>query len=200
MVTSKIHGRGSRSRMLRIVAGRWRGRRWRFPESELRPTPDRVRETLFNWLQERVAGANCLDLFAGSGALGLEALSRGAASVAFVEIDATVAGAIRTVAREWGADNAVIEHCSAAQYLARPARPFDLVFLDPPFSGRLLEPSALLLDQRGWLANGALIYVEQARTEPPVTLPGRWQLQRNGIAGAVSYHLYLSANLPEPRP
>jgi 16S rRNA (guanine966-N2)-methyltransferase len=185
--------------MLRIIAGRWRGRRWRFPELELRPTPDRVRETLFNWLQGRISGARCLDLFAGSGALGLEALSRGAGSARFVDTEASAVRAIQAVAREWGAENAVIDNCSATQFLAGKVQPFDVVFLDPPFSGGLLEPTALLLEERGWLADGASIYVEQARSGSPAQLPERWRLQKSGAAGAVSYHLYQSAARQEPR-
>ncbi|MBS0387044.1 MAG: RsmD family RNA methyltransferase, partial [Proteobacteria bacterium] len=97
------HERGAQARRLRIIAGRWRGRRWQFPHGEIRPTGDRVRETLFNWLQGKVAGRRCLDLYAGSGALGLEALSRGAAHCVFVDQDAQVIAGLGDVLREWGA-------------------------------------------------------------------------------------------------
>ncbi|TPW17985.1 MAG: methyltransferase, partial [Halothiobacillaceae bacterium] len=118
---------------LRIIGGTWRSRRLEFPTVEqLRPTPDRVRETLFNWLQHRIGGARCLDLFAGSGALGFEALSRGANEVVFVEIDPAAVQALRANAQRLQADNAQIIHEEALRYLAKPADPFDIIFLDPP--------------------------------------------------------------------
>ena len=186
--------RGKHSRELRIIAGLWRGRRWRFPDlgaarEGLRPTPDRVRETLFNWLQPKIAGARCLDLFAGSGALGLEAVSRGAASAVFVESDKRTATAISELAEQWGANAVTVEQCRAADFLARKPVAFNLVFLDPPFAAGLLEATAAAL-MRGWLATGALIYVERAGVEAQPTLPTTWQLLKQGSAGAVSYHLY----------
>ena len=194
-----VNGRGSRARELRIIAGCWRGKRWRFPDlgsaaAALRPTPDRVRETLFNWLQPHTSGARCLDLFAGSGALGLEALSRGAASVAFVETDQRLARAISAVLAAWGAQHATVATLPAAQYLACGAPgglpALDLVFLDPPFAAGLLESAAAALDSGRWLADGALIYVEHARSDSPPRLPAAWQALKTGNAGAVSYHLY----------
>src|ERR1700733_6832958 len=98
--------RGNQTRMLRIIGGSWRGRTWRFPEGEIRPTPDRVRETLFNWLSPHIAAARCLDLFAGSGALGLEALSRGAGRVVFVEKSAAAARELRQTLALWGGERA----------------------------------------------------------------------------------------------
>ncbi|HWG76424.1 MAG TPA: 16S rRNA (guanine(966)-N(2))-methyltransferase RsmD [Steroidobacteraceae bacterium] len=191
--------RGNRERQLRIIAGRWRGRRWRFPPSALRPTPDRVRETLFNWLQERTAGAHCLDLFAGSGALGLEALSRGAAAVTFIEQQRSLAQALEQLLIDWQAVGAQVVCTSAQQFLARPAnagtappRGFDLVFLDPPFaSGELAAVSAQL--ERGWLAAGARIYLEHARAAPLPALPASWRELRAGTAGEVGYHLFAPA-------
>jgi 16S rRNA (guanine966-N2)-methyltransferase len=197
--TPAARARGTQSRELRIIAGCWRGKRWRFPDlgsaaADLRPTPDRVRETLFNWLQQHIAGARCLDLFAGSGALGLEALSRGAASVAFVETDQRVARAISAVLAAWGAQQATVATQPAAQYLARGAPgglpALDLVFLDPPFAAGLLESAAAALDNGRWLADGALIYVEHARSDSLPRLPAAWQALKTGNAGAVSYHLY----------
>ncbi|MGH8275425.1 MAG: 16S rRNA (guanine(966)-N(2))-methyltransferase RsmD, partial [Steroidobacteraceae bacterium] len=127
------------TRVLRIIGGTWRGRKLRFPAAALiRPTPDRVRETLFNWLGARVPAAHCLDLFAGSGALGLEALSRVAAQVTFVERDAAAVRELRARLVEWGAQGAQVERADALRFLAGPARPFDLAFLDPPFASRLL--------------------------------------------------------------
>jgi 16S rRNA (guanine966-N2)-methyltransferase len=117
--TSSTHqARGRQQRQLRIIAGQWRGKTFRFPEADIRPTPDRVRETLFNWLQGRVEGAHCLDLYAGSGALGLEALSRGAASVVFVEHQRTAVDALRALLRDWQASNATVVRDEAQHYLA----------------------------------------------------------------------------------
>ncbi|HXN09818.1 MAG TPA: 16S rRNA (guanine(966)-N(2))-methyltransferase RsmD [Steroidobacteraceae bacterium] len=182
--------RGAQQRMLRIIAGRWRGRRFRFPPLDIRPTPDRVRETLFNWLQPRIEGAHCLDLYAGSGALGLEALSRGAASVLFVEQQRAAATALERLLHEWQASGATVLCTSAPRLLAGVApRGFDLVFLDPPYSSALLAPSAAALE-RGWLRPDARIYLERARRDPAPVLPARWRELRAGTAGEVGYHLY----------
>lgn len=155
----------------------------------MRPTSDRVRETLFNWLQDRVAGARCLDLFAGSGALGLEALSRGAAEVTFVESHRQAARSLRELLAAWQAPNGRVRDGDALGVLAGAAQPMDLVFLDPPFAAGLLKPVAAALTAGGWLADGALVYVEHAadeRWQPPA----RWQLLKSGTAGAVGYDLY----------
>ena len=189
----------ARARVLRIIAGRWRGRRLRFPAAgAIRPTPDRVRETLFNWLRDRVAGARCLDLYAGSGALGLEALSRGAASVAFVDADAAAVGALRALLAEWGAAGATVERVDALRFLAGVARPFDIVFLDPPFAAGLLGPSCERLQAGGWLAPGARVYIEHTRREPLPVLPAGWRELRSGTAGEVGYHLYECGPTPDP--
>ena len=183
--------RGAAARTLRIIGGIWRGRRLRFPPSpQIRPTPDRVRETLFNWLAARVPGARCLDLFAGSGALGLEALSRGAAHVTFVEHDLAAASEIRARLAEWGAREATVERTDARGFLERrAAAPFDIVFLDPPFDSGLLEEAAARLEQGGWLAGEALIYVEcPADVQAPV--PTGWMALKSKQAGEVGYHLY----------
>jgi 16S rRNA (guanine966-N2)-methyltransferase len=199
--------RGASARTLRIIGGIWRGRRLRFPPSpEIRPTPDRVRETLFNWLAARVPGARCLDLFAGSGALGLEALSRGAAHVTFVERDLAAAREISARLAEWGSDAASVEQADARKFLERPAiAPFDIVFLDPPFGSTLVAESAVRLEQGGWLSADALIYVEcaadagadaplGARSLPAAapSLPAPWTLLKAKRAGEVGYHLYSS--------
>src|ERR1700720_2134442 len=152
--------RAARSRMLRIIGGTWRGRRLRFPpQEEIRPTPDRVRETLFNWLGTRVSEARCLDLFAGSGALGLEALSRGAAHVTFVERDAAAVRELRARLSEWGASGAEVQHADAQRFLGgrgAGGQPFGIVFLDPPFDSDVLSSAARLLEDGGWMAPGAL--------------------------------------------
>lgn len=186
------------SRELRIIGGSWRGRRLRFPSGpEIRPTPDRVRETLFNWLAARIAGARCLDLFAGSGALGLEALSRGASHVTFVERDGVAAREIRARAAEWGATGAVVEQSDALRFLSStPSTPYDIVFLDPPFAAGLLGQAAALLDERRWLAAQARIYVECAAREGLPELPPCWSLLKAKRAGEVGYHL-LTRSDPE---
>lgn len=191
--------RGAQSRVLRIIGGAWRGRRLRFPGSaDIRPTPDRVRETLFNWLGPRVVGARCLDLFAGSGALGLEALSRGAAFVCFVEQDAAAARELRARLIEWGAPSAHVERADALRMLARPPgspdaqgekRAFDIVFLDPPFASEVLAEAAARLESRGWLAPDAVIYAECDARQGLPELPASWRLVKAKRAGEVGYHL-----------
>jgi 16S rRNA (guanine966-N2)-methyltransferase len=182
------------SRVLRIIGGTWRGRRLRFPpQAEIRPTPDRVRETLFNWLGPRVPGSRCLDLFAGSGALGLEALSRGAAQVTFVEKDSVAVQELRARLTEWGAVGALVERSDVLRFLGTPAQPFDIAFLDPPFASGLLPPICRLLEDGHWLSANALIYVEtDARAGLP-PLPETWVVSRTKQTGAVGYHLLTRA-------
>jgi 16S rRNA (guanine966-N2)-methyltransferase len=181
----------------------WRGRKLRFPPSpEIRPTPDRVRETLFNWLAPRLPGARCLDLFAGSGALGLESLSRGAAQVTFVERDGAAARELRARLTEWGASGAEVEHGDALRFLERAGRAedaeragrgFDIVFLDPPFDSDFLQLAAERLETGGWLAPGALIYVECAARSGLPLLPPAWTTTKAKQAGEVGYHLLTRA-------
>jgi len=155
------------------------------PAAELRPTPDRVRETLFNWLGQRLDGLACLDLFAGSGALGFEALSRGAASVVMVESDREVANALRESARVLAAEGLEIVQSEALSYLERSHARFDVVFVDPPFASDLaLRAMALLAPLLG---PGARVYVESAAA---LDLPASWRLVRGDRAGAVRYALY----------
>jgi len=183
--------RSAGSRMLRIIGGAWRGRRLRFPpQPQIRPTPDRVRETLFNWLAGRVPGAQCLDLFAGSGALGLEALSRGARGVTFVEKDQAAVRELRARLSEWGATGAHVEQADALHFLSGAPRPFDIVFLDPPFASELLMAASKRLEEGGWLTPEALIYVESDAHGPAPPVPASWQLTKGKRAGAVGYHLF----------
>jgi 16S rRNA (guanine966-N2)-methyltransferase len=176
---------------VRIIGGAWRGRRVRFPDdAELRPTPDRVRETLFNWLQHAVAGARCLDLFAGSGALGLEALSRGARELVFVEQTAQSAHALEEQLRRLGAaDRGRIVQMGAARYLRTAGEPFDILFLDPPFGSNLLAQFVPEIDAGGWLKPGGLVFLEQERIAGPPPLPAHWELLKSKSAGEVGYHL-----------
>ena len=181
----------ARSRILRIIAGRHRGRRLRFPAGvAIRPTPDRVRETLFNWLQPRIAGARVLDLFAGSGALGLEAISRGAASVTCVEKDRRAAAAIEALAREWNETEVRVACADALDWLAQADGVFDIVFLDPPYDAGVLATAAAALATRRRLAADARVFVESRARDALPNLPDGWQSLRSGRAGEVGYHLY----------
>ncbi len=150
-----------------------------------------MRETLFNWLQPRIAAARVLDLFAGSGALGLEALSRGAANVTFIENDRAAAAAIRAHVEEWR-EAATIVCADALAWLAGPSReaPFDIVFLDPPYDSALLTAAAAALSQPGRLAPDARVYVERRARDPMAALPASWKELRAGRAGEVGYHLF----------
>ena len=189
-VKKTVTNRAAQSRVLRIIGGIWRGRRLRFPpQEEIRPTPDRVRETLFNWLGPRVVGARCLDLFAGSGALGLEALSRGAEQVTFVERDSVAVRELRARLTEWGAVGGQVEHMDSVRFLGGPAQPFEIVFLDPPFASGLLPQVAALLEDQHWLSAHALIYVETDADAGLPALPPAWQVTKTKQAGAVGYHL-----------
>lgn len=175
---------------VRIIGGEWRGRKLHFPQSPaIRPTPDRVRETVFNWLQSHVAGLRCLDLFAGSGALGFEALSRGAREVVFVENDPDAIRHVVQMLQTLNCDRGKAVGMDAFTYLAQPAEPFDLVFLDPPFADRSLPRLCSLLETRGWLQPGAHVYLEDAASAGDPELPTGWTLLRSKRAGEVGYHL-----------
>jgi 16S rRNA (guanine966-N2)-methyltransferase len=178
-------------RELRIIGGTLRGRKWRFPDAPgLRPTPDRVRETLFNWLAPHIGGMRVLDLFAGSGALGFEALSRGAASAVLVESDRTAAASLRAVAQRFGLASARVDGGDALAFLrAQPRHGCDLVFLDPPFAAALAEPALAALAGREVLAPGGFCYLEQPAMQAVPPLPAGWTVHRSGKAGEVGYHL-----------
>ena len=183
---------------LRIIGGQWRGRRLRFADSPgLRPTPDRLRETLFNWLQPVIPGACCLDLFAGSGALGFESLSRGAASVILVEQSPLVVDALRQARTELAAEALQIVQADVLTWLRGPPQPADLVFLDPPFDDTsLLSTATTLLETGGWLKDGSRIYVEQPRKQALPALPASWVLHRDKAAGNVASRLYVRQSPP----
>ena len=173
---------------LRIIGGRWRGSRIVFPPlAAIRPSPDRVRETLFNWLQQPIVGARCLDLFAGSGALGLEALSRGAAHVTFVDREPQVGRHLSQTLERLGSRDATVVVEDAQRFLSRPPQPFDIVFLDPPFDSAVLEQVGGRL--QAWLAPDAYIYVESPADRSLAMLPAHWRVQRTKRAGQVGYHL-----------
>ena len=174
---------------VRIIAGRWKGRRLRIVADGIRPTPDRVRETVFNWLAPVIEGRRGLDLFAGTGALGIEALSRGAAQVVFVERDRAVAQGLRETLKELGCTAVQVLHTDAGEYLQREPQEFDLVFLDPPFDGPGLENLCTLLGSRGWLAPGAFVYLEAGLRQGLPFLPDSWELLQQKSAGQVVYAL-----------
>lgn len=176
---------------MRVIGGLLRGRRIGLaPEPGLRPTPDRVRETLFNWLTPMVRGALCLDLFAGSGALGIEALSRGARQVVFVDRSPACAAALRGEIERL-ALSAEVWQMSAESYLAAPGGPFDIVFLDPPFDTPDYAALLDLVASANCLAPAAAIYLELAARNALPVLPPLWRVHRSGRAGDVGYHLLL---------
>jgi len=174
---------------VRIIGGTWRGRRIAFGDrGGLRPTPDRVRETVFNWLAPWLPGARVLDLFAGSGAFGFEALSRGATVALLVDRDPRIIRELQQQGRALGATGACYRCAEALAFLQGAAEPFDLVFLDPPYGRGLLAPCSRALETGGWLADPAHVYLEAELGLVPELPPG-WELLRSKQAGAVAYHL-----------
>lgn len=174
---------------IRIIGGRFRGRRLAFPEEPgLRPTPDRVRETLFNWLNPWLSGARCLDLFAGSGALGFEAWSRGAASATLVEKNPATIAALRKNREALGCEAEIVVS-GALEFLGTqgPAA-FDVIFLDPPFAAGLLLDTLTAIRVGRILAQAGLVYIESA-AEESFDLPPGWQWHRHGRAGNVAFGL-----------
>lgn len=176
---------------VRIIGGAWRGRKIRFPPDvpDLRPTPDRVRETLFNWLREEIPGSRCLDLYAGSGALGLEALSRGAREVVFVDRDRRVTRNLTDTLAAFGSDDGIVRRDDARAFLRAGGEPFDIVFLDPPFDAGVLPVLMSMLDEHRWLRPGGLVYLEAPAGGAAPPLPATWSLHRSKRAGEVGYHL-----------
>lgn len=178
---------------LRIIGGQCRGRRLKTPAGRgVRPTADRVRETLFNWLALRLPGARVLDLFAGSGALGLEALSRGAREAVLVERDLRHLVVLQENVGRCALPGVVVKAMDAMAYLKGPATPFDIVFLDPPYGQNWIPRVVALLEQRGWLAPEAMIYVEmeaERTAELPQLVPPTWRLIRAKRSGGIGYNL-----------
>lgn len=202
MKANKSKTSKSNSPQVRIIGGQYRSRLLPFvEEAGLRPTGDRIRETLFNWLAPEISGSHCLDLFAGSGALGFEALSRGANKVVFVDRSTKVQKQLLgNIALLNSADtqlSTVDVHCaSAANWLGStnfnsdPDSGFDIVFLDPPFADTGLSEIAALLETELCLKSNALVYIEQAKDSAPLVLPENWQEEKQKISGQVSYRLY----------
>jgi 16S rRNA (guanine966-N2)-methyltransferase len=181
---------------VRIIGGSLRGRKLAFPDVPgLRPTPDRVRETLFNWLAPHISGMRVLDLFAGSGALGIEAISRGAASAVLVESNPDAQKQLRESVTRLRLREVRIEAGDAIGYLLTQAmaaggvRPFNLILLDPPFDSGMQQPALMLISRQGVLAPGGFCYLETPRRAQLPPLPEGWTLHRSGTAGEVGYHL-----------
>jgi 16S rRNA (guanine966-N2)-methyltransferase len=185
---------------VRIVAGKWRGRFLQVADlPELRPTPERIRETLFNWLAPCIEGSRCLDLFAGTGVLGLEALSRGAAGVVFVERNAVTLRALRKSivdlmgdqTSDPGAGSPVTVHAGDALQFLQRQKPLavDIAFLDPPYADESLEAVCGLLDERAWLAHAASVYLEKDSRGHTPSFPPGWTVRREKKAGNVHYLL-----------
>ena len=187
----------------RIIGGKWRGRRIKFDAADgLRPTTDRIRETVFNWLQPYIYHCRCLDVFAGSGVLGFEALSRGAQYAAFIEQNKKTVERLKDNIRTLAIENASVYHHDALSWLQsaeevkREGDKFDLVFLDPPFDSDLLAKSCKLLSTSGCLAKDAIIYVEHNR-DTAIELPENWVALKEKKAGQVAYRLFQNSPVGE---
>ena len=175
---------------IRIIAGKYRGRKLPVLMAEgLRPTTDRVKETLFNWLMPYINEANCLDCFAGAGSLGFEALSRGAKKVSLIELNKAAIKQLLANKQLLKSENVVVYNANVLEFLKTPTpNKFDLVFIDPPFRQNLVSQTCELLEN-DWLTEQALIYVEM-EAEGNQQLPNNWQLLKEKIAGQVAYRLY----------
>jgi 16S rRNA (guanine966-N2)-methyltransferase len=184
--------KAAQNNQLRIIAGLWRGRKLSFPDIDgLRPTGDRIRETLFNWLAPEIQGSRCLDLFAGSGALGIEALSRGADTSVLVERDTKAAAHLKANLEILKAEQGRVVHADALGLLQKgnTDAPYHIIFIDPPFQLHLWQSVIDALEAGNWLADNATLYIESGRDDeyqPPIN----WQLHRDKHAGAVSYRLF----------
>ena len=177
---------------IRIIAGQWRGRKLPVKDLEgLRPTTDRVKETVFNWLAMDIREANCLDCFSGSGSLALEALSRYAAKAVLIEKDKLAAKQLESNLIAVKAGNGKVICTDSIAYLSKPAtQQFNIVFVDPPFRKGLLEPCCEQLETNNWLSENALIYIEREKELTQLRLPTNWQLIKDKAAGQVVYQIY----------
>jgi 16S rRNA (guanine966-N2)-methyltransferase len=176
---------------VRIISGLWKGKKLPVHDAEgLRPTTDRVKETLFNWIAQDVPAARCLDLFAGSGSLGFEAASRQAEEVNMVELNLSVYKQLQTNITALNASNITLHHGDALSYLSQPATPHHIVFIDPPFRKELLQEVMDKLEKNGWLTDDAMIYIESEKELPLNNIPENWSLYREKQAGQVCYRLF----------
>ncbi|MDX2164158.1 MAG: 16S rRNA (guanine(966)-N(2))-methyltransferase RsmD [Gammaproteobacteria bacterium] len=179
------------SHQLRIIAGKWRSRKISVLElAEIRPTPDRVRETLFNWLSPVIDGAYCLDLFAGSGALSFEALSRGAKHVVMVDKSPMVIESLRTTAQELGADNITLYQGHAPEKVILPKEPFDIIFLDPPFNQDLINGSCEWLIKNKLIHEKTYVYVEMEKENETFNILPYWHILKEGKTKQIKYFLF----------
>ncbi|MGB4860553.1 MAG: 16S rRNA (guanine(966)-N(2))-methyltransferase RsmD [Dokdonella sp.] len=191
------HAGISTPRRIRIVAGSLRGSKIDVVDVPgLRPTPDRVRETLFNWLAPVIVGIRCLDLYAGTGALGIEAISRGAMSCAFVERDPQAAAVLTATLARLKVENAKVVQRDAMSWLNDEHGPFDLVFVDPPFANDAWTAISEKLETSGALADAAWIYLESPGDAAPA-VPADWRLHREALSGNVRHALYQRLGCPE---
>lgn len=185
------HLTSSPSGYVRIIAGKWRGRKLPVKNIDgLRPTTDRVKETVFNWLAPHLYQAKCLDIFAGSGGLGLEALSRQAAQVTFVERNTSAAQQIKSNLNTLKAENAEVHQTDALTFLSQSTQSYDLVFIDPPFRQDYVNRIVKMVEDNQWLNDGALIYIETEKELGLPSTPNHWQLLKEKHAGQVSFRLY----------
>ncbi|SJN56315.1 16S rRNA (guanine(966)-N(2))-methyltransferase RsmD [Vibrio ruber] len=185
-----------KSGFIRIISGLWKGRKLPVHDAEgLRPTTDRVKETLFNWLATDIPQARCLDLFAGSGSLGFEAASRQAEQVTMIEKNPAAFQQLKKNQDSLSAAQLKIIQSDALVYLAQTPseKPYDIVFIDPPFRQGLLEETLRLLEHNQWLHEQAMIYIESEKEWPVTAIPASWQLYREKVAGQVCYRLYQKA-------
>ncbi|MDW0616257.1 16S rRNA (guanine(966)-N(2))-methyltransferase RsmD [Mannheimia haemolytica] len=173
---------------VRVIAGLWRGRKLPVLNAKgLRPTTDRVKETLFNWLMHDIAHSRCLDCFAGSGSLGIEALSRQAQAVVFLEKFANAANQLKKNLQALKSEQGSVIHTDTLAYLAQKnnGEPFNIVFIDPPFHQGFVPQVLNLLAENNWLAPNAILYVETEKNHPPLELPQGWQILKEKAAGMV---------------
>ena len=179
---------------IRIIGGKWRGRKLSVLDKQgLRPTTDRVKETLYNWLMPVIQSSVCLDCFSGSGSLGFEAASRGAQNVTLLEKDKQVANQLKKNKQLVACDNVEIYSTDTFQWLDKPAqKQFDVVFIDPPFHQSLIEKTVQLLENNHWLTSSAYIYIE-SETNHDLTsyIPSNWYLHREKTAGQVHSYLFI---------
>ncbi|MCG9779105.1 16S rRNA (guanine(966)-N(2))-methyltransferase RsmD [Photobacterium damselae] len=190
--TGKKPQNNRQSGFVRIISGQWRGRKLPVHDVEgLRPTTDRVKETLFNWLAQDIYQAKCLDLFAGSGSLSFEALSRGAESLTMIELDQKAAAQLKQNLTAIGATNATLHNTNSVNFLNQAGTPHDLVFIDPPFRQDLIQQVIAALEANHWLSPNALIYIEAEKELGSIDVPPSWHLYREKTAGQVCYRLFI---------
>lgn len=183
--------KSSQQSELRIIGGTNRRLKITFStQTGCRPTPDRIRETLFNWLSPIIHGAHCLDMFAGSGALGFEALSRGASHVVMVEKDSQVTQTLKQNAQNLEMDNVEVVHADVLKTPLKINKPFDIVFIDPPFRQNLIEPSCQYLLDKGLVSSKSLVYIESEKEMGHESVPEQWEMLKSKVAGQVQYALF----------